>query len=116
MNSLVALMQHGLGAPEYGMTALRIATGSFFALSGYNKLFNAERHATIATTMREDKIPAPKVMSWFVPANEFACGVALTVGLMTSAAAAVLGTICFVAMCCEGKGRVNGYKPINGAD
>lgn len=116
MEQVVALMQHGLGAPELGLTALRASTGAFFALSGYNKLFNRERHATIVKTMHDDKIPAPKAMAWFVPSNEFLCGIALAIGLFSSAAAAALATICFVAMCCEGRGRVNGYKPINRAD
>lgn len=116
MNTFVSLLQHGLGEPEYGMTALRVMTGSFFALSGYNKLFNKGRHATIAKTMRDDKIPAPKVMEWFVPSNEFLGGIALALGIFSGAAAAVLATICFVAMCCEGRARVDGYKPINRAD
>lgn len=113
---MLSLAQHGLATPEYGLTALRIASGTFFALSGWNKLTNTARHATIARTMRDDHIPAPQVMEWFVPSNEFLFGTALAIGLMSSASAAVLAVICFVAMCCEGAKRVASYAPINRAD
>jgi putative oxidoreductase len=114
--TLLTLAQHGLATPEYGLTAMRVAAGTFFAFSGWNKLTNKARHATIAKTMRDDKIPAPQLMEWFVPSNEFLAGTALAIGLLSSLSAGILAAICFVAMCCEGKSRVASYAPINVLD
>jgi hypothetical protein len=35
----------GLGLPEMALAVNRVAVGLFFFLSGYHKLFNAQRHA-----------------------------------------------------------------------
>jgi uncharacterized membrane protein YphA (DoxX/SURF4 family) len=37
----------GLGWSDLAITLNRIAVGTFFMLSGYRKLFNAERHRSI---------------------------------------------------------------------
>jgi hypothetical protein len=34
----------GLGLPEMALAINRVAVGLFFFLSGYHKLFNAQRH------------------------------------------------------------------------
>ena len=41
--------------------------GAFFALSGYLKLFNAARHATLARTLQNDGVCAVPIMQWLVP-------------------------------------------------
>ena len=37
----------GIGGAEIVMTVARIATGTFFVFSGYNKLFNKGRHQNL---------------------------------------------------------------------
>jgi len=41
--------------------------GSFFALSGFHKLTNKERHKTFQETLRVLGIPHVGVLQWFVP-------------------------------------------------
>ncbi len=45
--SMMDLLFGGLGRTDLAITLNRIAVGAFFMLSGYHKLFNAERHRTI---------------------------------------------------------------------
>src|SRR5882757_9116904 len=79
---------------DIGITLLRLGMGLFFTISGYHKLFNPVRHATVAQTMVEDHIPEPVLNSWAVPAAEFVGGIALLIGLLTSYAAFGLFVIC----------------------
>lgn len=101
---------------DVGLTAIRVATGAFFALSGTNKLFNPGRHATIRKTMESDHIPFPHFMEWWVPGWEFSGGIMLATGLFGAFAAAVLAFICIVACISEAKKRVADYQPINAID
>ena len=41
----------GANAPEAALTLNRVAIGTFFAISGYHKLFNASRHAVLVGTL-----------------------------------------------------------------
>ena len=95
---------------------MRVATGTFFALSGYNKLTNKERHASLVSTLKADHIPAIGIMQWWVPAWEFLGGYSLAVGFLPQFAAGVLAIIMIVALITDGPARVKGYQPINKAD
>ena len=108
--------QHGLELDNLVLSINQAALGAFFAISGYHKLFNAKRHASISSTMVEDKIPFPKFMEWFVPSWEFAGGLALIAGLFAPFFAGVLAIICFVATCSDGIKRIKDYEPIDKAD
>lgn len=101
------------GATE---AALRIGTGLFFACSGYNKLANRGRHATLVRTLQNDKVPAVGIMQWWVPSCELGGGALLASGFATPFAAAILMAIMVVALFCEGARRVRQYAPINAAD
>ena len=46
-STLMHLLFAGVGWTELAMTLNRIAVGAFFMLSGYHKLFNAERRRTL---------------------------------------------------------------------
>lgn len=96
--------------------ALRIGTGVFFACSGYNKLRNPARHAALVETLKTDKVPAIKLMQWWVPGCEFVGGATLASGFATPFAALVLLAIMLVALLAEGRKRVAAYAPINVAD
>lgn len=109
-------MYHILNGSDIGITLLRLGMGTFFAISGYHKLFNPIRHATVAQTMVDDHIPEPTLNSWLVPTAEFAGGMALLIGLFTSLAAAGLFIICCGATLTDGLKRIGGWKPLDKAD
>jgi putative oxidoreductase len=110
------LAAHGFGWHDAALMVVRVGTGLFFALSGFNKLFNKERHAALVQTFYKDRVPLIPVMQWWVPIWEFIGGLLLIVGLFSAFAAFVLLIICCVACYCEAKERVDAYKPINGGD
>jgi len=109
-------LQNGMGLADTGLAVNRIALGTFFTISGWHKLFNRERHKTVAETMRSLHIPFPNFNCWFVPAVEFAGGVALLTGILSPLAALGLFIICFVAVCTDGIRRIPSYRPIDKAD
>lgn len=106
----------GLNVPEVAITLLRVAMGTFFLISGYHKLFNRQRHATITQTMVADHVPDVSFNSWFVPSAEFAGGFALFIGLLTPIAAAGLFIICCGATIMDGLKRIAGWSPIDKGD
>jgi putative oxidoreductase len=107
---------NGLNAGDLGAAGVRVAIGGFFAISGYHKLFNATRHAHLAQTMVNDKIPFPKFNEWWVPGWEFLGGLMVAFGLFAPFAAVVLSIICLVACASEAKSKVDSYHPIDTAD
>jgi uncharacterized membrane protein YphA (DoxX/SURF4 family) len=48
----------GVGWTDLAITLNRIAVGAFFMLSGYHKLFNAERHRTVVDELKALGVPA----------------------------------------------------------
>jgi putative oxidoreductase len=113
---LSEFLTQGAQAGDVAIALNRVAVGGFFAISGYHKLFNADRHAALVATLKADGIPLLRFNAWFVPVVEFAAGVMLTLGLLSVIAALLLGAICLVATCCDGWARVCAYKPIDKAD
>lgn len=116
----LTVAQEGLSALPYAREVahhvLHISMGVFFAASGWNKLTNASRHASIRRTMEEDHVPLPHFNEWWVPGWELGAGLALIAGFIPAFAAAVLLIICLVACKAEATRRVAAYKPINRAD
>lgn len=113
---MLEVLQHGLGVTEVGLVANRIALGTFFAISGYHKLFVAERHAAIVETMKQHRIPLVPFNCWFVPLVEFFGGLALLSGVLAPLAATGLFIICLVATCTDGLARIPQFHPIDRAD
>ena len=110
---------------------LQTSVGVFFALSGYHKLFNVERRATLRATLAEDlpklKLPAwcLEFMLWWLPCWELGAGGIAAgafvlhlagVGIVAKLAMVPLLVIMLVALYCEGAERVREYQPIDGAD
>jgi uncharacterized membrane protein YphA (DoxX/SURF4 family) len=110
------LLFNGVGLGQVAYAFVRIATGLFFAISGYHKLFNPQRHATLVATLEADGVPLLKVNQWFVPMVEMGGGVALVIGLLTPIAAIGLACICTVACVVDGVKRIKGWGPIDKAD
>jgi len=106
----------GAGAPDAALTLNRVALGTFFAITGYHKLFNASRHATLALTLQEDGVHAVPIMQWLVPGIEFSGGCALIVGLLSALAAFGLFMVCLGAIALDAIKRVNAWQPIDRAD
>jgi uncharacterized membrane protein YphA (DoxX/SURF4 family) len=113
---LIAFTITGLNAPEFGVTLMRISIGVFFIISGYHKLFNPQRHATVRATMVADHVPEPILNSWLVPSVEFSGGAALLIGFLTPLAALGLFVVCCGATLADGLKRIKAYQPLDRAD
>ena len=107
----------GFAAHDAGISMLRVAVGTFFAISGYHKLFNKSRHEAMRKTLEEDHIPALRLNEWLVPIVEFVGGTSLALGLFAVFFAWSLGMVCLVATCADGLKRIREYyHPIDAAD
>lgn len=102
---------HGLRHWDAADLCIRASVGVFFAISGYHKLFNKDRHATLVETFKKDGIPCIRFNQWFVPIVEFTAGIWFTLGLLTVISAGLLGAICLVATCTDGVKRIRDWKP-----
>lgn len=109
-------MLNGLGGLPAILTVNRVAVGCFFALSGYHKLFNKTRHASMLATLEADHIPEPRANAWFVSSVEFLGGLGVIAGLLAPLAALGLLTISMVATCTDGLRRIPGYAPLDKGD
>ncbi len=106
----------GAGGTDLAITLSRIAVGAFFMLSGYHKLFNAERHRAITDELKALGVPALGFNQWWVPSVEFAAGGGVLIGLLAPLAALGLLVIIVVAMATSGRQRIKLYNPIDEAD
>ncbi len=113
---MLDLLFFGVGWPEIALTLNRIAVGAFFMLSGYHKLFNAERHRLVFDELKALGVPALGFNQWWVPLVEFAAGGAVLIGLLAPLAALGLLVIIVVAIATSGRQRIQLYKPIDEAD
>jgi putative oxidoreductase len=106
----------GIGWTDVAMTLNRIAVGAFFMLSGYHKLFNAERHRTFVDELKGLGVHAVGFNQWWVPSVEFSAGTAVVIGLLAPLAALGLLFLIIVAIATSGRQRIKLYKPIDRAD
>jgi uncharacterized membrane protein YphA (DoxX/SURF4 family) len=116
MTDLLNLLQHGLNIPLIGLTANRVALGVFFSISGYHKLFNAQRHTALVATLKANKVPAIWFNQWWVPSVEFFGGLSLVSGILSPFASLGLMVICAIAILTDGLKRIPGYNPIDKLD
>src|SRR3979490_1938597 len=75
---------------QYAILLVRVALGLFFAISGANKLFVAGSTQTMYETLVKAKVPAPRLMTYFVSGFGFVGGSLLTVGCLSSLACVAL--------------------------
>ena len=113
---VVDLLSSGLGWTELATTLNRIAVGAFFMFSGYHKLFNSERHRSVADELKALGVHAVGFNQWWVPLVEFTAGGAVLIGLLAPLAASGLLIITFVAIATSGRRRMQLDKPIDEAD
>src|SRR5262249_34023641 len=114
--TMMDFLFNGLGWTDIAFTLTRVAAGTFFMLSGYHKLFNAERHRVFVDELKALGVPAVGVNQWWVPTVEFTAGAAVLVGLLAPLAALGLLVIILVALATSGRQRLKLYKPIDRAD
>ena len=84
---MIDILFAGIGWTDIGLTLSRIAVGAFFMLSGYHKLFNAERHRSFVDELKGLGVPAVGFDQWWVPLVEFAAGGGVLIGLLAPLAA-----------------------------
>ena len=113
---MMEILFTGVGWTDLALTLNRIAVGAFFMLSGYHKLFNAERHRTFVDELKSLGVHALGFNQWWVPSVEFSAGGAVLVGLLTPLAALGLLVLIIVAIVTSGPQRIKLYKPIDEAD
>jgi uncharacterized membrane protein YphA (DoxX/SURF4 family) len=110
------LILQGAQAPNAALTLNRVALGVFFAISGYHKLFNASRHATLTRTLQDDGVHDLTMMQWLLPSAEFGGGCALILGFLSVLAAFGLFVICVGALAFDAVKRIRSWLPIDRAD
>jgi uncharacterized membrane protein YphA (DoxX/SURF4 family) len=113
---MMDLLFAGIGWTDIALTLNRIAVGAFFMLSGYHKLFNAERHRSVVDELKALGIHAVGFNQWWVPLVEFSAGGAVLIGLLAPLAALGLLVLILVAIVTSGPQRIKAYKPIDEAD
>jgi uncharacterized membrane protein YphA (DoxX/SURF4 family) len=113
---MIDILFDGVGWTDIALSLNRIAVGAFFMLSGYHKLFNAERHRTVVDELKALGVPAVSFNQWWVPLIEFTAGGGVLIGLLAPLAALGLLVIILVAMATSGRQRLKLYKPIDEAD
>jgi putative oxidoreductase len=113
---MIDLLFHGIGWTDIALALNRIAVGAFFMLSGYHKLFNAERHRTFVDELKGLGVHAVGFNQWWVPSVEFSAGAAVLVGFLAPLAAFGLLVLIIVATVTSGPQRIKLYKPIDEAD
>lgn len=102
--------------PEIAYTAIRVALGVFFGISGYHKITNPLRHNIVLETMRADRVPYPVYAAWLIPCIELDGGIGLVLGLATQLSALGLLCICLGATVLDGLKRIPIQHPIDRAD
>src|SRR5271166_4857492 len=113
---MMHLLFNGVGWTDIAFTLNRVVVGMFFMLSGYHKLFNAERHRVFADELRSLHVHAVGINQWWVPLVEFSAGGAVVIGLVAPLAALGLLVVILIAGATSGRERIKAYKPIDKAD
>ncbi len=115
LHDTLQLATSGLNAPDLGLGAMRVAVGTFFAISGYRKLFDPEGHARLLRTLTKDNIPSPAIMVWWVAGWEFIGGLSLATGIFSAFMATVLLIICIVACTSDAFKKIPSVKEVGPA-
>jgi putative oxidoreductase len=102
---------------QYAILLVRVSLGLFFAISGGNKLFVADRAQTMYETLVKAKVPFPRLMTYFVSGVEFVAGSLLAVGFLSSLACVALLVDMLVAiLTTKLPAMPKGLSPLNWLD
>ena len=113
---MIDMLFKGVGWSDIAFLLNRVAVGTFFMLSGYHKLFNAQRHRMFADELRALHIHVVAINQWWVPLVEFSAGGAVVIGLFAPLAAFGLIVVIVIADVTSGRERIESFKPIDRAD
>ena len=83
---------------QFSILLARVSLGTFFAISGGNKLFVASHTRRMYETLAGAGIPFPHFMTYFVSSIEFISGCLLVIGLLSSLCCAALTIQMIVAI------------------
>jgi putative oxidoreductase len=98
-NPLIKLILQGNRRWEWlPILIARVSLGAFFAISGWNKLFQEETRAGLVETMIEAGIPFPEFMSVFLASVEFFGGSLLIIGFLSAFCSVALTIAMIVAI------------------
>lgn len=98
MNILESLMLNLAQWEWLGILLARISVGLLFVLSGYGKVFVAEKREQMKETMESAGVPLPQFNAVFVSWVELIFGVALLIGFLTPLASLMLAATMIVAI------------------
>ena len=102
---------------QYAILLVRVSLGLFFAISGANKLFTAGGAKRVCETLVAAKIPAPRLMAYFVSAVEFVGGSLMVLGFLSSPACVALLIDMIVATLTSALSTLpKGLSPLNWLD
>ena len=102
---------------QYAILLVRLSLGLFFAISGANKLFVADRTQSMYETLVKAKVPFPHLMTYFVSGVEFVAGCLLTVGFLSSlACVALLADMLVAILTTNLPAMPKGVSPLNWLD
>jgi bifunctional non-homologous end joining protein LigD len=93
-------------APSLLLLLSRIAAGTMFAVSGWNKLFTDDGRDRMLATLVEAGIPWPAAIAPAVAMVEWVLGTTVVLGVLPRLSAAALMMICAVAAFTDGIGRI----------
>src|ERR1700678_4610550 len=99
---MIDILFNGIGWTDIALTLNRIAVGAFFFLSGFHKLFNAERHRTFAEELKSLGVHAVGFNQWWVPSVEVSGGGAGLIRVFEALAALAMLVGILVAMVTHG--------------
>ncbi len=97
------------------LLVIRVPLGTFFALSGFHKLFFKQRHAELVATLKDNGV-YNRFTEWAVCAVEFSAGCAVACGLLTQLAAFGLLVIICTAICTDCMKRMRQITPLDPSD
>jgi uncharacterized membrane protein YphA (DoxX/SURF4 family) len=113
---MIDMLSNGVGWTDIALTLNRVAVGTFFMLSGYQKLFNPQRHRVLVNELEALHIPAVRFNQWWVPTVEFTAGGGVFIGFLAPLAALGLLVIILIASITSGRQTIKAYNPIDKAD
>lgn len=82
----------------FAIFVVRLFLGIFFTLSGFFKMFDGKAHANLLATLKDAGLPFANFCAYLVPVMEFACGILLIIGFLTTLSSFILFVIMIFAI------------------
>lgn len=115
MNTVEALLVHGVGFGDAALLVTRVSVGGFFVVSGAHKLFNPTRRGDLRETFAADGVTFAPMM-YLVPLGELLGGLGVAFGALTILAVIGLAALNIGAIALDGRKRIPSMRPLDPAD